>query len=125
MAATKSEIKGSPLDTAKLVAAIGLLVLGIVVFYYFADQPLLYRVLGMLALALAGVGVFLTSTQGRALMAFMKASRTEMRKVVWPTRAETLQTTLVVIVMVLIVGIFLWLLDMLLAWIVKFFIGGA
>ena len=125
MAATKAEIKSSPLDTAKLVAAIALLVLGIAVFYYFADQALLYRVLGMLALVVAGAGVFLTSTQGRALMGFMKASRTEMRKVVWPTRAETLQTTLVVIVMVLLVGIFLWLLDMFLGWAVKFIIGGA
>jgi len=125
MAATKTDTNRSPVDTAKLVAAIALLVMGIVVFYYFADQAVLYRVLGMLALAIAGVVVFLTSTQGRALKGFMKLSRTEMRKVVWPTRAETVQTTLVVIVMVLLVGIFLWLLDMFLGWSVKFIIGGA
>ncbi|HID83045.1 MAG TPA: preprotein translocase subunit SecE [Chromatiales bacterium] len=124
MAATKAESKSSPLDTVKLVAAILLLLLGIAVFYYFADQAVLYRVLGMLALTIAGAVVFLTSRQGHALKGFLKASRTEMRKVVWPTRAETLQTTLVVIVMVLLMGIFLWLLDMFLGWAVRFIISG-
>ena len=124
MAATKADSKGSPLDTVKLVAAILLLLLGIAVFYYFEDQAVLYRVLGMLALIIAGVVVFLTSTQGHTLKGFMKTSRTEMRKVVWPTRKETLQTTLVVIIMVLLVGIFLWLLDMFLGWAVRFVISG-
>lgn len=125
MAATKAEIKKTPLDTAKLVAALLLLVMGIAVFYYFADQPLLYRVLGMLALIVAGVVVFMTSSQGIALRGFLKASRTEMRKVVWPTRNETLQTTLVVMIMVVLVGLFLWMLDGLLGWLVKLLIGGA
>ena len=124
MAATKAGPERSPLDTVKLAAAILLLLLGIAAFYYFKDQALLYRVLGMLALVIVGVAVFLTSSQGRALKEFMKASRTEMRKVVWPTRRETLQTTMVVIVMVLLVGIFLWLLDMFLGWAVKFIISG-
>ena len=123
MAATKADAKSTPLDTVKLVAAILLLLLGIAVFYYFADQAVLYRVLGMLALTIAGVVVFLTSSQGHALKGFMKASRTEMRKVVWPTRAETLQTTLVVVVMVLLMGIFLWLLDMFLLWAIQLLTG--
>lgn len=52
-------------------------------------------------------------------MAFAREARVELRKVIWPTRQETLQTTLVVLVMVVVVAIFLWLLDMLLLWAVN------
>ena len=54
---------------------------------------------------------------------FISGANTEVRRVVWPTRAETLQTTLAVLVVVLLVGIFLWLLDMLLLWAVQLLTG--
>jgi preprotein translocase subunit SecE len=122
---TKTDSVTSKLDTPKMLVALAILILGIFGFYHYADQPVLYRVLGVLVAVVAAVVVFLTTAQGQALKGFLKASRTEMRKVVWPTRTETVQTTLAVVVMVLIVGIFLWLLDMLLGWIIRQIIGGA
>jgi len=100
------------LDTAKLAIAALLLVGGIGAFYYFGDQSTLLRVLGLLAVAAIAVGVALTTDPGRTLWRFAADSRTEVRKVVWPTRQETIQTTLIVLAVVLVMGIFLWLVDM-------------
>ncbi|MGI9305306.1 MAG: preprotein translocase subunit SecE [Gammaproteobacteria bacterium] len=121
--AAKEEVVASGLDTAKLGLAVALLLAGVGGFYYYADQSLLYRVLGLVAVAAAAVGVMMTTALGRNTWDFLQESRTEVRKMVWPTRTETVQTTLIVIAMVIIVGIFLWLLDMLLAWLVRFVIG--
>ena len=113
---SKTTDEKSPLDTAKLGLAVLILAAGVFGFYWLDDADQLYRVLGMIGVvAVAAVLVF-TTDLGRGLLGFAKESRTELRKVVWPTRQETLQTTLVVMVMVLVVAIFLWLLDMLLLW---------
>ena len=79
---------------------------------------LLEVLVAMAILAVAGVAVAIVyqTDLGRRAWSFVQDSRTEVRKVVWPTRAETVQTTLIVMALVLLVGIFLWLLDMLLAW---------
>ena len=106
-------------DTVKLIAAATLLVLGVSAFYYYADQSLLYRTLGLLTLAAIAIGIGLTTDKGQALWGFLKESRIEVRKMVWPSRTETVQTTLVVFVVVILVGIFLWLLDMLLGWSIR------
>lgn len=119
----KVETTVSSNDTAKLIAAALLLAGGIVGFYWLSVESLLLRVLGLLAVAAAAVGVVATTAIGRALRGFMGESRSEMRKVVWPTRTETTQTTLVVIVVVLLLGIFLWLLDMILGWSMRLLIG--
>ena len=121
--AAKEEVVSSSLDTVKLGLAVAVLLAGVVGFYYYADQSLLYRVLGLVALAVLAVGITLTTALGHNTWEFLQESRTEVRKMVWPTRTETVQTTLIVIAMVIIVGIFLWLLDMLLAWLVRFVIG--
>ncbi len=106
-------------DKLKLSVALLVLVGAIGAFYYFSDESLLMRVLGMLAAVAVAVGISATTEVGRAALAFLRDARMEARKVVWPTRKETLQTTLIVLVMVVIVGIMLWLLDMLLLWAVK------
>ena len=115
--------QSSSTDNVKLILALLILVAGIAGFYYFADQAILYRVLGLLAFAVVAAAVALTSSKGKNLTSFMQSSKTEMRKMVWPTRTETVQTTLIVLVMVLIVSILLWLLDMFLGWIMKMIIG--
>ena len=102
------------LDTFKLVIAIMILLAGIGGFYYYADASLLYRVLGLVAMAIVAVGVALTTGTGQAIVSFGREARAEVRKVVWPTRQETVQTTLMVVVAVIILGIFLWLIDMML-----------
>ena len=107
------------MDTVKLLAAVGLLVVGIGFFYFFEEYALLARVLGLLVIAGLAVAVALQSASGRAVWDFAVTSRTEVRKVVWPTRQETIQTTLIVFAMVLVIGIVLWLFDMMLMAIVR------
>jgi preprotein translocase subunit SecE len=113
----------SGLDTVKLVVSGIMLVLGIWAFYFFEPYSILLRVVGLLAVAGAAAALALTSEQGKRLWRFATDSRMEVRKVVWPTRAETLQTTLVVVVMVLILGIMLWLFDTILMAILRFLTG--
>jgi preprotein translocase subunit SecE len=113
---TKVEEQPTVVDTAKLAFAIVVVLAGLVGYYYFADSPGLLRALGVVvALAVAGAIAF-TSLQGRTLWKFIQGARVELNKVVWPTREETLQTTLVVLVVALFGGVFFWLLDLLLLW---------
>jgi preprotein translocase subunit SecE len=99
-------------DRIKLVIALLVLAGGLVAFYIFADQSLLYRVLGLVAVAAVSIAITMTTELGRNSWGFLKDARTEVRKVVWPTRQETSQTTLLILAAVVVVGIFLWLLDM-------------
>jgi len=119
----RAEAGATGLDTAKLVAAAILLVAGIYGFYYFAAYSTLLRVLGLLAISAVAAAIALQTEAGRKLWQFAGDARNEVRKVVWPTRQETMQTTLVVIVMVLILGIILWLFDMVLMSILRFLTG--
>ena len=114
----------SALDTVKLVAAIAILVGGLAAFYVLTTYPIAVR--WVIVLASVGVGIFvaLQSAQGRAFAQFVQGSRIELRKVVWPTRQETMQTTLVVVVAILVMGIFFWLLDMLLGSVTRALTGG-
>jgi preprotein translocase subunit SecE len=121
----KSEITTgtSPLDTVKVVLAIAILVGGVAAYYIYEDAPAVARI-GAVIFALAvAIGVFMTSGYGRELWKFIQSSRIELRKVVWPTRQETGQTTLVIIFFVIIMGIFFWLLDMFLMWATKLLTG--
>ncbi|WP_297528502.1 preprotein translocase subunit SecE [Thiohalobacter sp.] len=120
---TKVEVEGSRADSFKLLVAIALLIGAIGGFYYFADQSLLFRVLGLLAVV--GVAIFVASRTavGQRLLGFVGETRTEVRKVVWPSRQETIQTALIVFVVVIIVGLMLWLLDMFLLWAVRLITG--
>ena len=110
-------------DRIKLIAAILVFLGGVVGFYIFSDYALLYRVLGMIAIAAIAIAIAMTTTMGRSAWEFFKESRTEVRKVVWPTRKETSQTTLLIMAGVFIVGLFLWLLDMGLLALVKLMTG--
>ena len=107
----KVETSASALDTVKLAAAVAILVGGIASFYLLSSYPLAVRWVIVLASLGVGIVVALQSVQGRAFWQFVQGSRVELRKVVWPTRQETLQTTLVVFVAILAMGIFFWILD--------------
>ncbi len=106
-------------DKLKLSVALLILLGAIGAFYYFADQSLLVRVVGILVAVVVALLISAQTEVGRAALVFLSDARTEARKVVWPTRKETMQTTLIVMVMVVVVGIMLWLLDMVLLWAVK------
>lgn len=111
----KVEEPASGADNIKLIAAGALLFAGLVLFYVFAEQSLLFRVIGLLAII--GVCCFLIyqTAKGKRTVGFFRDARTEVRKVVWPSRAETTQTTITVFIIVVIVGIMLWLFDSMLA----------
>ncbi len=120
---SKVETEGSGLDTAKLAAAVTLMVAAVGAFYWFADHSLLLRVLGLLAAT--GIALFVASQTlvGGRVLGFVSDARTEVRKVVWPTRQETVQTALIVFGVVIFMGIVLWLLDALLLWAVRLLTG--
>jgi preprotein translocase subunit SecE len=92
-------------------------------FYYFSEFSLLYRVLALVAALLVAIGLILTTGTGRNIWGFMLESKQEVRRVVWPTREETIRTTLMVFVMVFIVGLVLWCLDMFLFWGIRLLTG--
>jgi len=106
-------------DIVKLTICPVLIVVGVVAFYHFSDLLLLYRVLGLLAIVSLAIGVCFTTAKGQAVWQFMAESKQEMRRVVWPSRDETVRTTLLVFAMVFVVGLILWLLDMFLLWAVQ------
>ncbi|MDQ7014753.1 MAG: preprotein translocase subunit SecE [Gammaproteobacteria bacterium] len=112
----KAEVRESRGDGVKLFLAAALLVAGVAGFYYFSEESQLFRVLGLLAVLAAAVSVVYQTARGQGAWLFIQDARTEMHKVVWPTRQETVQTTLIVLVVVVLVAFFLWLLDMFLSW---------
>jgi preprotein translocase subunit SecE len=113
----------SVLDTAKLVAAIAILVGGVAAFYVLDEYPAAVRWLIVLAAVAAGIFVALLSAQGRELAQYVQGSRVELRKVVWPTRDETTKMTLVVFAAIVIMALFFWVLDMLLGFITRSLTG--
>jgi preprotein translocase subunit SecE len=114
---TKVEEQPTFVDTAKLALAIVIVLGGLVGYYYFADSSGLLRALGVIVAVAVAVVVAFTSLQGRLLWKFIQGARVELNKVVWPTREETIQTTLVVLVVALFGGVFFWLLDLFLLWV--------
>ena len=114
-----TETTASRFDVVKWIVVFALLAVAVVGNSYFADQSLLYRVLGIVALAAVAGLIALQTAKGAAFWSLVKGSRTEIRKVVWPTRQETVQTTLIVILFVLLVALILWGLDSFLGWLVS------
>lgn len=118
-----SEASSNRFDTVKWVLVAAIVAAGVYGNSYFAAESLLYRVLGLLALGLVAGFIALQTAQGEAFWALTRESRTEIRKVVWPTRQETVQTTLIVVAFVIVVALILWGLDSLLGWLVSLVIG--
>jgi preprotein translocase subunit SecE len=110
-------------DKLKVVVALLLVVAGIVAFHYFTDKALIVRVLAVFGGLIAGGLLFITTAWGQQFRVYAQESVDETRKVVWPTRKETLQTTGIVFVFVVIMALFLWLVDASLLWVVKKLIG--
>ena len=110
-------------DKVKLAVAILIVIAGVVGYYVLANQATWMRWLAVIAgLVLAGV-VVAFSRYGSEFRRFVELARIELRKIVWPTRQETLQSTLVVFGFVIVAGVFFWLLDLALAWATKALTG--
>ena len=127
---TQAEPATQVVDIVKQVFSVVFVVAGVAAFYYFStdhtyfkEVRLLYRVLGLVVIVLMALGMMLTTDLGRTVWSFVLESKQEVRKVVWPTREETMRTTLLVFAMVFIVGLILWLLDMFLFWGVRILTG--
>jgi preprotein translocase subunit SecE len=118
-----TETQASGLDTVKLAVALMLLGGAVFAFYWYADQSLLMRVLGLLGVAAVSILIASQTALGRSTWSFIGSTRTEVRKVVWPTRAETTQTALAVLFVVVLMGVVLWLLDMFLLWAIRLLTG--
>jgi len=99
-----------------LIVSIIVLISGMILFYYFSDVRLFYRVLAMISVVILSGFIGYQSDFGKLVYSYISDSKVEIKKVTWPTKQETTQTTLGVIVVVIIVGIILWLFDMLLGW---------
>ena len=104
-------------DKAKLAVAGLLLVGAVVAFYALGRQDLWLRVVALLALMAAAVGVFFTAEPGKALIAYGRDSSREVKKVVWPTRKEAMQMTGYVFAFVFVMALFLWMTDKTLEWV--------
>jgi preprotein translocase subunit SecE len=115
--------KGGRLDGLKWAVVAVVIAVAVWGNLQFASQPLLYRVMALLVVAAVASTVAAQTSQGAAFVELARAARTEIRKVVWPTRQETTQTTLVVVAVVLVMALILWGLDTLLGWLASMLIG--
>jgi len=97
---------------------LGIAIIGIAVYgnSYFAQEALLYRVLAVILVSGLGLFVISTTEEGKESLKIILESRTEIRRVVWPTRVETTQTTLIVLVAITVAALMLWGLDSLFGW---------
>jgi preprotein translocase subunit SecE len=119
----KAEAPDSRFDLVKWLVVVLLIVVGVVGNQYYSAQPILYRVLALLVIAAVAAYVGLQTGKGKAYFVLAKEARAEIRKVVWPTRQETTQTTLIVVAVVLVMALLLWGLDSLLGWLVSLIVG--
>ena len=111
----EKDIETKP-NNAYLIMSIGVLIIGMFLFYFYSDVRLFYRVLGMISVVILSGFIGYQSDFGKLVYSYVTDSKIELKKVTWPTKQETTQTTLGVIFVVIVVGILLWLFDMLLGW---------
>lgn len=119
----KAESKDVRFDAVKWLIVAVIVAAGVVGNQYFSAEPVLYRVIGVLLLAAFASFVAFSTAKGHAFLVLLKEARTEIRKVVWPTRQETTQTTLIVVAVVLVMALMLWGLDTLLGWLISLIVG--
>ena len=113
---SESKVVMSKNNSLLLVVSLLVLVTGVVLFYYFSEVRLFYRVLGILLSIVVASSIMYQTDFGKTVFNYVSESKIELKKVTWPTKQETTQTTLGVLVIVVIIGLILWLLDMLFAW---------
>src|ERR1700722_98134 len=101
----------SRLDWLKWLIAIALLLAGLIGNHYYSEVSMPLRMLGWVLLLVAAAFVASRTQKGKWVIEFFRDSRMELRKVVWPTREETMQTTLVVAAMVIVLALVLWGMD--------------
>jgi preprotein translocase subunit SecE len=111
------------MDTAKIVLAVAAVIAGVFGFYFFDQSPTVVRFVCVLAGLLIAVGAMWSTVSGTRFRAFALESIEETKKVVWPSRKETLQTTGIVFAFCVITAIFLWVVDASLLYLVQLLMG--
>ena len=120
----KAEVTPYRLDGLKWLLVVALVVGAAVANGYFSDQlQFIYRLLAMVAIFALAVSIAFYTAKGRAFWTLAREAQVEVRKVVWPTNAETNQTTLLVLAVVLVTGLILWLFDWVIGQLAQFIIG--
>ena len=115
MATTKdTETSAGQLDSVLLVLAALVVVASLGAYYYFDGVPVVVRALGILAGLGIGAALGYRTAPGQSLWQFIQGSRVEIRKVIWPSRDETVKGTLAVFAFVVAMGVFFWVLDLVL-----------
>ncbi|MDX9706455.1 MAG: preprotein translocase subunit SecE [Azospira sp.] len=104
-------------DKIKFTLALLLLAAGVAGFYLLAEAAMILRVLAVLAGVAASIAVAWFTEPGRRFFSFAQESAAEAKKVVWPSRKETMQTTGMVFAFVVVMAVFLWLTDKSLEWV--------
>ena len=111
------------MDKVKIALAVGCVVLGVFGYYWFSDLAVVLRVLMVMGGLIAAAAVAYTSAPGKEFLGFAQESWQEAGRVSWPTRKETVQTTAIVFVFVVVMALFLFSVDTTLAWILKLLTG--
>ena len=123
MVANKLEIETNKNDLVKWILA-GIIFAGsLLAFYYLDHYPLVYRVLGLVGVALIDFFIVFNTEKIKSLRVFTHDARVELKKVIWSTKAEVIQTTAIVFIVVIIMSVLLWLLDKLLGAGIKFLLA--
>lgn len=120
---SSSEAQTTRFDFLKWVVVVLLVTIAVIGNNYYSAESPLYRLIGVLVLAVIAGFIALQTAKGKKFSALAKGAKTEIRRVVWPTRQETIQTTLIVLVVVFLMSLLLWGVDSLLSWIVSSVIG--
>ena len=123
MNSTTETTSGGVLDWLKWLLVFALVGAAVFGNWYFRDESLLYRALALVAVAGVATFIALTTSTGSATWNLLKEARAEIRRVVWPSRQETNQTTMIVLALVIFFALILWGLDSGLSWIVASVIG--
>jgi len=110
-------------DKIKWLLAMGIFSVAVVGNSYYTEFAFLYRVLAVVALFLAALIILANTVFGKGAVKLMRESRTEMRRVVWPSRVETTQTFMVVFSSIVVLCLFFWALESLLSWLTKLILG--
>jgi preprotein translocase subunit SecE len=110
------------IDKIKLGIAVLLVAVAVWGFYYLGASPMIARLGVILAGVLLATAVAWTSEPGKRFYVYSQEAIAETRKVVWPARKETVQTTGVVVAFVIVMAIFLWIVDAILARMVELFV---
>lgn len=105
-------------DTLKWGGVLLLWILSFAAYYFFTTIPDALKAIGWIAVLVTSVVVLMTTARGKAIVSFIKEGRVELQKVVWPTRKEAGQITMIVILVVFLAGIFLWSVDSGVMWLI-------